>query len=822
MASSGIRRFIVVAHTHWDREWYAPFEHFRLALGQVVDGVIDVLEHDPEFTSFTLDGQAIVLEDYRDVRPENEGRLRALLAAGRLEVGPSYVLPDELLVGGESLVRNLLIGRAVCERFGVAPTPVGYLPDSFGHPLQMPQILAGFGIESMIFSRGLGDQLDEVGVVFRWRAPDGSEVLALQQLADYGNFAAVADAGDGAARVGAIVERFGAALERAGVETVLLCNGSDHLPVQPELPRLCAELEPRLPATRFEIGRYADYVGALQGLAVPSLTGELLGSRVQNVLRGVNSARLYIKQAAERAERRLLEVETLAALRSLRDGGPFATADFELAWRELLRCEPHDSICGCSCDEVHRDMLVRYASLERTLAELGPAPPSGPRAGGGAAGGAGDQNGATGDDAGDCHVIAVDAINVLPQRRRGLVELAGAEPVHVELEGFAAATVQLVPAGARRSRDGTMIESDRLRIEAPPDGTLTLLDRSTGRRLERLHGLEDELDMGDLYNFCPVAGASPRGLRLASSRVLLDGPLIWELELQYHSELPAGLDDELAVRADTVPISVTTVVRLVRGSGRVQLRTTIDNAACDHRLRVTFPVGEAAGDVRAEGQFAVVRRPLAPPPPRAPWAEPPDRTQHTLGIVALGPVALLTKGLPEYEARSAGPQSELCLTLLRCVGVISRGNDVLSTRPVAAGPPVRTPDGQCLGHHELHYALLVNADRLDDCELLRESQDYRYGLLVTSAGGGFEPPLALEGDAVFSCLKGAEDGDGLILRCFNPSGSPATARIACPFPVSRTRLDETGEQQLAGGTLRLAPGEIATLRLRPLCNMSKP
>jgi len=95
-------RYLVVPHTHWDREWYLPFEFFRLRLGSVVDGVLDTLERDPSFTSFTLDGQAIVLEDYLEVRPEHAGRLQALLEAGRLEVGPSYVLPDEILVGGES------------------------------------------------------------------------------------------------------------------------------------------------------------------------------------------------------------------------------------------------------------------------------------------------------------------------------------------------------------------------------------------------------------------------------------------------------------------------------------------------------------------------------------------------------------------------------------------------------------------------------------------------------------------------------------------------------------------------------------------------
>ena len=205
---AGLRRFHVVPHTHWDREWYAPLEAFQLRLAAVVDEVIDVLESDPTFTSFTLDGQAIVLEDYVEARPENESRLRALLRAGRLEVGPSYILLYELLVGAEPLVRNLLIGRAVCERFGARPAPVGYMPDSFGHPLQLPQILAGFGIDSFIFSRGLGDELDDLGVVFRWRSLDGSEVRAFQQLPHYGNFV-VGDADDAQARTEEIADRFG-------------------------------------------------------------------------------------------------------------------------------------------------------------------------------------------------------------------------------------------------------------------------------------------------------------------------------------------------------------------------------------------------------------------------------------------------------------------------------------------------------------------------------------------------------------------------------------------------------------------------------------
>jgi Glycosyl hydrolases family 38 N-terminal domain/Glycosyl hydrolases family 38 C-terminal domain/Alpha mannosidase middle domain len=800
-----LRRCFVVPHTHWDREWYLPFEQFQLRLGAVVDEVLDVLQQDPDFTSFTLDGQAVVLEDYVEVRPENEGRLRALLAGGRLEIGPSYVLPDELLVGGESLVRNLLLGRIVCERFGVPPSPVGYLPDSFGHPLQLPQVLAGFGIDTMIFSRGLGDQLDDVGVMFRWCAPDGSEVLAIQQLPSYSNFGHVGDAVDAQARVEAIADRFGRALARAGVHELLLCAGDDHVRVRPDLPALCAELGTRLPGSEFVIAGYRDFVDALDPAALPTWSGELLGSRLQNILRGVNSARLYLKQANEAAESRLIAVETLGALRTLHTGERFPVADFRLAWGRLLRCQPHDSICGCSCDEVHRDMLVRYELLERTVAALA----------GRALAGLGVSE--TGSDA---RGARVGVVNVLPERRRGLVEVAGMEPVVVELEGFSARTIALAPVTAPRAApaDEVAIESDTFRIEAAPDGTLTLFDMRTGHRFEQLHRLEDELDMGDLYNFCPVDGAAPWRSDSAQVRVLRTGPPVWELELRVSAKRPSGLDAELRpLPSDVRPLTVTTVVRLVEGIGRIEFRTTIDNATRDHRLRAVFPVGAAAA-VRAEGQFALVERPVTPPEPRTEWVEPPDPTGHTLGAVALGPLAVLTKGLPEYEARARDDDPahhELCLTLLRAVGVISRPTGAIATRPLGAGPGLPTPEGQCLGPHELEYALLPGADAVDDLALLRASQDYRLGFLLGEAGAHFEPPLSLDGDVVFSCLKGAEDGSGVILRCFNPQDRAITFKVTGNVTVSRARLDETGVRDSDGDAIELGSGEIATFRLLP-------
>jgi alpha-mannosidase len=748
-------RYLVVPHTHWDREWYAPFEVFRLRLGTVVDEVLETLERDPDFESFTLDGQAVVLEDYVDVRPENEPRLRALLAAGRLEAGPWYVLPDELLVGGESLVRNLLLGRRVCRRFGVEPTPAGYEPDSFGHPAQLPQILAGFGLRTFLFSRGLGDELDDVGVLFRWAA-GGEEVLAAQLLPDYSNFAEVSSVDDAAARIHGIVAGFGDLLARAGGDTIVLANGSDHLPVQPELPGLCAELPAQLDV-QVGIGRYSDFAPCGDGL--PAHEGELVGGRLQNVLRGVNSSRIYLKQANERAERRLLQAETAAALRTLRDGSSYPAAELRLAWRDLLRNHPHDSICGCSCDEVHRDMLVRYEQLDRTLDVI------------------------VRQVLGDGDAL----VNTLPYRRRRLVERDGVTAL-IELDGFEGRRLPLTQPAAAALPDEPVIENDLLRVEALPDGTLAVTDVRDGRRFEGLHAVEDEPDVGDLYTFCPggpARAAEPRG-----ARVLRDGPLVWELRVE------TALPD----------VTLATVVRLVRGVERIEFDTTVDNAAEDHRLRVFFPVA-AAGEraVRAESQFAVVHRPLERTAGDG-WAEPPAATAHTLGSLALGPLVLLTKGLPEYEAAAEGVR----LTLLRCVGTIARPAG-LPTRPRHAGPDLPTPEGQCLGAHRLEYALRLDGAALSDAALVRTGQDYRTDFL---AGDPFDAPLELAGDVVFSCLKGAEDGDGLVLRLFNPAAAPATVTLRAPGTVTRTRLDEELELGDAAETTELAPRQSVSLRLR--------
>ena len=373
----------VVSHTHWDRAWYLPFERFRLRLVRLVDRVLDLLEGDPAFAAFTLDGQAVLLEDYLAIRPENEGRLRALIGAGRLVVGPWYTLPDLFLVSGEAVVRNLQVGLALCARFGGGMRE-GYLPDPFGHVAQMPQILRGFGIDSYVFMRGLDAETKrQHGGVFDWRAPDGSTVLAVYQREGY--FPA------GALGHPSVYGRFdGYALDptlareqieeavrlQRGVQPagpVLLSNGFDHMPEQPGLPALLADLD--VPGVALEHATLPDFLVALRAATADgttgdgvtprgTVTGDLLGNADHPVLRSVNSTRLYLKQQNHAVQSLLTRVvEPLAALVEAGGAGEDARPLLRHAWRLLLQNHPHDDICGCSVDAAHDENEVRYQAV---------------------------------------------------------------------------------------------------------------------------------------------------------------------------------------------------------------------------------------------------------------------------------------------------------------------------------------------------------------------------------------------------------------------------------------------------------------------------
>jgi len=356
---------LVISETHWDRAWYMTFQQFRLKLVKLVDKLLPILENDSRFTHFTFDGQTVVLEDYLEVKPQKREDLSELIQEGRILIGPWYVLPDIFLVSGEALLRNLLRGKQVGEEFGPV-MEVGYIPDPFGHVSQIPLILHQFGIDSVIFARGTGDESEELGSEFIWQASDGTEVVAHWLPLSYGNIAELpGDIDDAVSVIEGVIEQ----LEPwSKTDLLLLMNGSDHVEPQSHLPDVIERYN-SLHEQPIQIGTlpmFVEHIHKHRG-ELKKFRGEFRRSKYHNILSGVYSTRVYLKQSNEYCQR-LLErvVEPWCAVASAA-GFRYPHDEIRLAWKYLLRNHPHDDICGCSIDEVHEDMMERF----RWVQEIG-------------------------------------------------------------------------------------------------------------------------------------------------------------------------------------------------------------------------------------------------------------------------------------------------------------------------------------------------------------------------------------------------------------------------------------------------------------------
>jgi mannosylglycerate hydrolase len=368
------RRVNVVPHTHWDREWYSPFRTFQLRLVELVDDLLGLMESDPSYAYFLLDGQMAAVDDYLEIRPENEERLRRLGASGRITFGPWYVLMDEFLVSGETIVRNLQLGLERAAAFGGA-MEIGYLPDMFGHVAQMPQLLAAAGFSDAVVWRGVPSAVDKTAFV--WAAPDGSVVRAEYLLGGYSTGASVGDDAKAFVRRLEALEEERSDFLLGPEAAILFPNGTDHQRPQPWLGRVVEEANAIQDRLEIVICSLPEALDGAARSGLPRWTGELRSGARANILMGVASNRVDVKQAAARAERALERfAEPLASLFMAPDRYPEAV--LRVAWREAVRNSAHDSICACSHDEVDAAVLHRYAEAtriaegvtERALAEL--------------------------------------------------------------------------------------------------------------------------------------------------------------------------------------------------------------------------------------------------------------------------------------------------------------------------------------------------------------------------------------------------------------------------------------------------------------------
>lgn len=841
-------RVHVVSHTHWDREWYQPAERFRQRLIPLIDELLDAPSSEG---GFLLDGQAVVIEDYLDVRPERASELAAAIRDGRLEAGPWFVLPDELIPAAEGLVRNLLAGRRALQRLGAEPLSVLYCPDSFGHPAALPELARGFDKPLVVLWRGLGGSRAPAGDVFTWRAASGERVL-VYHLARSGYELGAnlpADAGEALARWTHIRGELGA---RSSTGVALLTNGADHHARQRDLDAaLAALLAAASPdtVTASSLSRFGkDVVAAASTRTPQEIAGELRDSYGHAwTLRGTLASRASQKRRYALHERELVrDVEPWVALSVMRSSRSQRHL-LQAAWRPLLLCQPHDTLCGCSTDAVARAMDHRLETVAAQAAGLR-------------------------EDA----LLALlghdrDEARTAPSRWRSLLVLRNRAPRRRSGVALVQLTWKLadVPVGpgsahvnVSRPRSSVMPEfgwpvgepvqilglsTDNERIEAPrsyPDndavvhlqaavwvddapaygllalpferatrpalperlvevkgralsnGTLTLrwdsagrltLEAGAGERTVRsLIDWESRRDIGDLYT--PAIRQRKLVARFMGTRVLHRGPLRGIVEQHWR----------LSKKVEHVNVRIQ--FGLDARSNMLRVRVFGDNAARDHRLRLNIRTDVRDGITVADAAFGPVERgPLT-------VTETEARVEHPAQTAPLHRyvsqyndergATLFSDGLAEYETLKDG----FSVTLVRAVGELSRSN--LSERPGHAGWPVSTPDAQCPGDFGAELALMLHGPRspivIDTVE--RTADDFLLPLTGETLRSALRvpPPLhgiALEGTGLsFSAAKESEDGQWLVLRCVNLlDGEVAGSwRLGGMLREARlARLDET-------------------------------
>jgi len=863
MSAATARPVALYLHTHWDREWYRSFEAYRLRLCRTLIQILTYLEADPQRV-FLLDGQTVVLEDFLEIHPEYSEQIQALVQAGRLQIGPWYVLPDEFLVSGEALIRNLQYGVKQARSFGQQRF-VGYLPDMFGHLAQMPQLLAQAQLSPALIWRGTQPE----SAYFLWEALDGTQLPTVHLTKGYYQ--------DALHQSPPAWETLADFLNAIAAVTpaelpLLLPVGADHMGLPPDLAQNLTEAQSRWPAYAFELGSLLDYIQQVEQAPRPELRlkGELRQPDGAYVLPGVWSARRYLKQANDQIQTLLeRELEPLLVFHRLSGGQPAWPLLWQ-AWKYLLQNQPHDSICGCSIDEVHQDMLPRFRWAREIARELQTL--------------AWQEWG--GQQAGASPGLKLNLLNTSPTVFTGVIQVqlsfAAAEeirhftvldpqgqPVACEvlrsqdsevfvaepeilphwepvrqfdcllqvraLAAMSCTSYTLVPhqqpvplPQAAQSRAEHSIENEWLKVN---------LDQQTGRlalyrkdHLEQTwigvaegHFFVSEGDAGDEYNYDPPL--HDQVVELNATAVQVEHLALGNrLHLTYQGFVPAGLNEDRQSRSKlTSPLRIQSWISLYADERQLHISTRLHNQVRDQRLRLIWQTPFTQVRCHAGTAFGALERqalthlPQAVPKgqespvetfPFSEWIhlEAPDDNGWLLKTEGLHEAALT-----EWEGKAA-----LSLTLLRSVGWLSR--DDLRTRGGGAGPRMPTPEAQCLGEQRFDYVLQVCGNQRQAA--LQALNTLRHPLQVFQ---GTEPVLKslfsdLPAAIHVSALTWSLDQQAVLLRLVNEQSEPLALTLAPGFActqVTRTDPLEQAETPVSDFQLILGAGEIATFKFYP-------
>jgi alpha-mannosidase len=787
--------------------------------------MLEILDTDPDYNCFNLDGQTIVLEDYLQIKPENRERIAKYVREGKILVGPWYQLNDEFLVSGESTVRSLLIGHRISRAFG-ATMKLGYLPDQFGNISQMPQIFNGFGIDTAIFGRGLqlvGDRKME----FYWESPDGSRVLSSLMAFWYNNAQHFPADTDEAVKYTETIRDVMKPV--SAIDQLLFMNGVDHLEAQPDLSGILKRVNERLDGDRLMHSSLTDYMDAVKeavertGVELGVVKGELREDRGGSCLAGTLSSRMYLKQANEKSQTALEKYAEPVSSFAFMLGGEYQQGFLNYAWKLLMQNHPHDSICGCSIDQVHKEMVPRFEQVQQVADEIT----------GRSLKSIADQvhteaeslvvfntlnwsrtdkvtatvDFYTSDPSRGCPTydpsrevnwirLFDDTGNEVPISFTSVLSTSKAvtdphelplvvlikrfviEFVAVDVPSCGYKTYRIEKSVSKPVYEGLntshihtgSIGNEYLHLSIIRGSIqLTRCDESHGYYDSNVNTFEDVGDVGDEYlHIKPISNTTVSSGNSNSQLSMIDNnPVSTTMKMELTLLVPAEADIKHSSRSDqSVECPITSYMTVTKGVPRIDIVTEIDNRAKDHRIRVQFKT-DSASRAFADGQFDVIERSAentkewenaSPFHPQQRWVDVSNEEEKK-GL------CIINKGLPEYEIYT-DEFTTVGLTLLRCVGNLSGGNE-------APGAEL-TPEAQCIGKHTFEYSIYPHAGNWEEAKVWKQANQHNVPLLVHQTGEhkGCLPKAhsfleTSHDELIVSAIKKAEDCDMLVVRFYN-------------------------------------------------------
>ncbi|MGF6953552.1 mannosylglycerate hydrolase [Neobacillus sp. B4I6] len=846
-----MKKVHIVPHMHWDREWYFSTEESRILLVNNMEEILEMLETNPDYPYYVLDGQTSILEDYFAVKPQNRERVKKLVQAGKLIIGPWYTQTDEMVVGGESIVRNLLYGLKDSEEFG-SPMKIGYLPDSFGQSSQMPQILNGFDIQYSIFWRGTSERHGTDKTEFYWESDEGSKVLV--QLFPLG-YAIGKYLPEDEEKLQERIDKYFTVLDRgATTENIILPNGHDQMPIQKNIFTIIEKLERLYPDREFFLSKYENVFAEIEkNQSLPTLQGEFLDGKYMRVHRSIYSTRMDIKAANTRIENKITNIlEPLASI-AYSLGFEYHHGLIELIWKEIMKNHAHDSIGCCCSDKVHREIMNRFFLAEEKTDQLIEHY----------------KRKITDSIDTDRTEDRLIAFNLLPYERNEVVTttvitklpfftledsdgntipfevlkkeeldpgLIDRQIVHYgNYDPFYQYIVQLkdsIPAMGYKTyfvvnEENTMgnslaaretVETDYYIVSVNPNGTLKIWDKQLEKEFNNVLLLENGGDDGDEYDFSPLQNETLIYSDHAGAKInMAQNDLQAQIDIQLKLEVPGTLENRKTNTIDRF-VEVNWNIMIPNHQPVLKVNVEIDNQAKDHRLRALIPTGIASSVSVSDNQFGFIKRDVYDSAmdvwEKENWDERPDSIFPMLSFVGLSDqehgVSVLTNSTREYEIIGKNDDT-IAITLFRSVGVL--GKEEMLRRPGRpSGIKLPTPDSQMQGKLNLDFAITTHRGPVTAANTGRIAKEFTtpiqtynkipYNAMKLNPSGVLTPlcfSLLQETSptSVLSTLKKAEKEDQFVLRFFNPTEEGRHSSFTLNRSVEQVQEGNLNENPIA-------------------------